>query len=162
MKKLLLFSTILLLSLPILTSCKNTNNHATTTTSSSALDIETQKVDGIGKATVIDGLEITINKPEKKAITDEKGDKILYTFHVKGKNISSVTKGLGSIDFSLETKDGKQHSVSTNYTVFGQELDANQEIEGDLYFELNKNDSIEQLIYLVSDQKHIAWDLNKN
>lgn len=147
----------------MLTGCKKNNNTPKNSTSSSSeLNIETQKIDGLGKANVIDGLEITVNKPEKKEIKDSKKDMILYTIHVKGKNISSVSKGLGSIDFRLQTKDGKQHSVSTKYNIFGKEINPNEEIEGDLYFELDKKDDVDQLVYLLSDQKHIVWNLNNN
>ncbi|MFN6834531.1 DUF4352 domain-containing protein [Enterococcus hirae] len=163
MKKIILLCTVLLLSIPMLTGCKKNNNTPKNSTSSSSeLNIETQKIDGLGKANVIDGLEITVNKPEKKEIKDSKKDMILYTIHVKGKNISSVSKGLGSIDFRLQTKDGKQHSVSTKYNIFGKEINPNEEIEGDLYFELDKKDDVDQLVYLLSDQKHIVWNLNNN
>lgn len=163
MKKILILSMVVLLSIPMLTSCKNNNKNTlkNSTSSSSELNIETQQINSLGEASVIDGLEITVNKPEKKEIKDDKKDKVLYTIHVKGKNISSVSKGLGSIDFRLQTKDGKQHSVSTKYNIFGQEINPDEEIEGDLYFELDKKDDVDQLVYFLSDQKHIAWNLNE-
>lgn len=162
MKKILLLCIVLLLSTPILTSCKNNykNTSKNSTSSNKELNIETQKINDLDKTNVIDGLEITVNKPDKKEINGDKKGKILYTIHVKGKNISSASKGLGSIDFRLQTKDGKQHSVSTNYNILGQEIEPDQEIEGDLYFELDKKDTLDQLVYFLSDKKHIVWNLN--
>ncbi|EPI05404.1 hypothetical protein D920_00117 [Enterococcus faecalis 13-SD-W-01] len=163
-KNILLLGTLLSCTISILAGCNFANEHADdkkTVSSSSTLNVETQSINSLGEPTVIEGLEITIKEPEKKEVINEKENKILYTINIKGKNISSVSKGIGSIDFRLQTKDGKKFSVSKDYNIFGKELNTNEEVEGDLYFVLSKKESVDQLVYLLNDQKHITWDLNK-
>lgn len=163
-KNILLLGTLLSCTISILVGCNFSSEQADdkkTVSSSSTLNVETQNINSLGEPTVIEGLEITINKPEKKEVINEKENKILYTINIKGKNISSVSKGIGSVDFRLQTKNGKNFSVSKDYNIFGKELNTNEEVEGDLYFVLSKKESVDQLIYLLNDQKNISWDLNK-
>lgn len=114
---------------------------------------------GIGKTTVIDGVEISVSNLQNNSISNDKGKKSLCSIEVKGKNISSFTKGLGAIDFKLVTTDGKRHDVSNNYNVFGSEIDTDKDIKGTLYFELSDKETPSKLEYTPNDKALMIWNL---
>ena len=113
------------------------------------------------KTTVVDGLEITISDMQtREAVGENQTKQTLYSFHVKGKNISFSEKGLGSVDFVLKTADGKEHTISENYNIFGNGISENEEIEGDLYYLLDKDTEVKSLEYKPVDKVLMTWELN--
>lgn len=113
------------------------------------------------KTTVVDGLEITISDMQtREAVGENQAKQTLYSFHVKGKNISFSEKGLGSVDFVLKTADGKEHTISENYNIFGNGISENEEIEGDLYYLLDKDTEVKGLEYKPVDKVLMTWELN--
>ncbi|WP_348921855.1 DUF4352 domain-containing protein [Enterococcus rotai] len=152
----------------LLVGCNaKTNNVKDTDSSGNGAKIEQvtkkdgSKAEDKGTPVVVDGIEITISDMQtREAVGEKQAKQTLYSFHVKGKNISFSEKGLGSIDFILKTKDGKEHTISENYNIFGDGIDENEEIEGDLYFLLDNDAEVESLEYKPLDDVLMTWELN--
>lgn len=163
MKKKIL---IIGLGLTLLLASCDANENNKTDSSGNSIKIEKKenkktKEEKSDKITVVDGLEITISDMQaREAVGDKQTKQTLYSFHVKGKNISFSEKGLGSVDFVLKTADGKEHTISENYNIFGNGVLENEEIEGDLYYLLDKAAEVRSLEYKPVDKVLMTWELN--
>lgn len=109
---------------------------------------------------VIDGLEITVSQLETSNIIVDGQNKKLYGFDVHGKNISSVAKGLGAIDFVLTTEDGKEYELDDSISAFGNELKQEEEIEGKIYFSIESGKKVKTVGYKPSNEVLISWEIN--
>ena len=162
-KKILILSLGLTL---LLTGCNAKENNKTDGSGESVKieqkkDTKKSKEEKSDKTTVVEGIEITVSDMQtREAVVENQKKQTLYSFHVKGKNISFSEKGLGSVDFVLKTVDGKDHTISENYNIFGNGIAENEEIEGDLYYLLDKDVEVKSLEYKPVDKVLMTWKLN--
>ncbi|MBO0481018.1 DUF4352 domain-containing protein [Candidatus Enterococcus courvalinii] len=113
------------------------------------------------QTSVAEGIRFTISQPKKEKKQELGKEKILYTFQVKGENVSSNSKGLGSIDFVLETTDRKEVDIDPTMATFGDELKPTKSLSGPVTFSLNKTEKPKKLIYKLGDKKTAEWDVKE-
>lgn len=144
----------------ILGACSNHTDTTETKRDSSEKQTQTQKkAENASTYKVIDGLKIKVNKPEVDEKISKNKTQNLYTFTISGENVSSVAKGLGSIDFALKTKDGKILGLDYTMAMFGDEIKPGKKIEGKVSFALDKNQTPAELLYKPSDKVLAEWDV---
>lgn len=149
MKKISLLITILLLVMSGCTQKKERENE------NSIKLVEEESV-------VIDGLEIQFSEVKTTDIVTQKDDeRILYTFPVTGKNLSSVSKGLGATDFKLVAMDGKTYEIDHSFVIFGDSVAPGERIEGELNFSLEGKTLPEKLTYQPTDKVVKTWKIKK-
>lgn len=140
--------------------------HAATKSNNDKTQITKQKAtdNQFNKPIVANGMEITVKKLKTvdSANGTTKSSKNLYGFDISGKNISSGTKkGLGAIDFTLKTTDGKTHQIDDRVNNFGNEVSEGETVSGKAYFSIKKSEQVEALQYKPIDKVLISWQLNK-
>lgn len=114
------------------------------------------------ESVVIDGLEILFSEVEMTDIVNSNEDeRFLYTFPVTGKNISSVSKGLGAADFKLVDTDGKTYEIDHTFVIFGDSVAPGETIEGELNFSLAGTALPEKLTYQPIDEVVRTWKIKK-
>ncbi len=110
------------------------------------------------ESVIVNGLELELSGFEEKKMLDvNQKEQDVYTVHVKGKNVSSSNKGLGAIDFILETKDGKEVEVTSDLASFGGEVKTSGTIEGDLFFTLKSNQEPSEVQYKPEKDDLYSW-----
>ncbi|MSD83867.1 DUF4352 domain-containing protein [Lactobacillus curvatus] len=162
MKKLVMlmsFSSILLLG-----ACSTKENSASKANNDTAQTTKQKETTNqFNKAIVANGMEITVKKLKTvdSANGTTKSSKNLYGFDISGKNISSGTKkGLGAIDFTLKTTDGKTHQIDDRVNNFGNEVSEGETVSGKAYFSINKGEKVQSLQYKPMNKVLISWQLN--
>lgn len=135
----------------LLSACSGSRNTNETTKVESAKE---------SKSTIIDGIKIKIKKQELDEITVDGKIKQLLTFTVSGENISSTERGLGSVDFILKTKDGKELEVDPSMTMFGEAISPGKTLTGKVSFTLNEKQTATKLIYKPLDKKLAEWEVS--
>lgn len=108
---------------------------------------------------VINGMKITIENQEvNDKIVD--GETLqLYTFTITGKNMSSMSTGLGSIDFILKTKEGDIVEYDHSLAMFGNEILTGESLEGQVSFVLDKEQEADKLVYRPGEEELAEWDV---
>ena len=153
-KKIISYITCLALLVVILSGCGvqgNTKNNDKTNTSQ-----ESKVTDSI----IINGLELKLSGFEQKKMIDENQKEIqVYTAHVFGKNVSSSEKGLGAIDFILNTDKDTEVKVTTKLSSFGSSISSGKEVKGDLYFEIPKGENPNSISYAPVDKNLYKWKI---
>ncbi|MBC9722798.1 MAG: DUF4352 domain-containing protein [Lactobacillus sp.] len=147
------------LSLVLLLSACSTQKKSsnTTDTTGTAESSQITKND-----TIVDGIELKVSGVTKKTVVDAKKKKCtVYFAKVEGKNVSSSAKGLGAIDFLLKMKDGKEKEVSTDLNSFGNEIQPEATIKGELYFPLKENEIPKSIEYKPANDVLYSWNVNK-
>ncbi|WP_165005475.1 DUF4352 domain-containing protein [Enterococcus sp. ZJ1668] len=109
---------------------------------------------------VADGLRISVSKPSVDKSNNGEQKQTIYTFQVIGENISSDTKGLGSIDFVLVTTDGQKVNIDPEMESFGDEIPAEKKLEGPVAFVLTEDQKPAQLLYQIDGETLAQWDVN--
>ncbi|EUJ17338.1 hypothetical protein PGRAN_16092, partial [Listeria grandensis FSL F6-0971] len=101
MKKIIIAGSIA--ALTVLGACsantdtKEETKKAATDTKKPATD---NKKTAKSEPIVVNGIQLTLDGQEiTKAISKDQKEQNVYTFRVTGKNVSSINKGLGSVDF---------------------------------------------------------------
>ncbi|MEG0256181.1 DUF4352 domain-containing protein [Vagococcus sp.] len=149
MKKLLI--SIGLGMVLLLSACSGSENKNETTKVETAAE---------SKSVVIDGIRIKIKKQELDEITVDGKIKQLLTFTVSGENISSTEKGLGSVDFILKTKDGKELEVDPSMVMFGDAISPGKTLTGKVSFTLNEKQTATKLVYKPLDKELAEWEVS--
>ncbi|MFZ4870757.1 DUF4352 domain-containing protein [Enterococcus entomosocium] len=108
---------------------------------------------------IISGLKIKIDKQEINQKKTKDGDHELYTFTITGENMGSVAAGLGSIDFLLETEDGKLLELDHTMAMFGNEIAVGETITGQVSFALEEGQVAKKLIYKPGEEQLAEWDV---
>lgn len=167
MKKIIIAGSIA--ALTVLGACSaNTDTKDTNTTKEetkkAATDTKKPATDNKKTAKsepiVVNGIQLTLDGQEiTKAISKDQKEQNVYTFRVTGKNVSSINKGLGSVDFILKTKDNKTLETDYNYTAFGGEIKPEKSLSGPVSFTLNKDQKATKLIYRIGKKEMMSWDV---
>ena len=115
----------------------------------------------LGKAIVVDGLELTLNQLKTTTVSKNEGKetKSLYGFDINGNNISTTKLGLGAIDFVVITTDGKEYRIDDTVSNFGNEIEPEKTISGKAYFAIDKEQKIEQIQYKPMDKVLASWNV---
>lgn len=130
------------------------------TTKAKNADSSSKQIDKTTDSIIIDGMQITLSGfEEKKMINTDNKEIQVYTVHIKGENVSSFEKGLGAIDFVLTTNQENELVVTNNLISFGNSVGSGKQIEGDLYFELSKDEKPESVTYRPGDDDLYTWDI---
>lgn len=153
------FVIIALLGSLLLAGCQNQSEKSA---DESQLKVETTKqMENKDGTVIIDGIEMKLSKPEVKKVVSDKKEQKTYTVHVKGKNISSTAKGLGSIDFSGKSEKEKEIAVDSNFSLFGDEIAPEKSVEGDLHFTVDKKDTLKEISYKPGKDSLITWEMKQ-
>lgn len=165
------FFVIMFLLFGGLTGCTSENGSKSIDSSSQDSVIESKRESNELKAqpsdvkldlespTVIDGIEITLKKMEDSNVISDGKKKTLYSFEVKGKNITSDVKGLGAIDFFMVTEDGKLYSIDDTISNFGDELKPDKEISGKLIYSIDSGKKVKAISYKPADDILASWKI---
>lgn len=153
MKKIVTGLALVSLILSI-SACKNTKESENQETKNEN-EIVNKNLDTL----IADGLKISVSEPNKEKKNDGKKMQVVYTFHVKGENVSSSERGLGSIDFVLETKDQKILQPDPDMETFGDDIVPGKTIKGPVSFTLDENQKPEKLMYQISDKTLAEWQV---
>ncbi|MBO1298685.1 MULTISPECIES: hypothetical protein [unclassified Enterococcus] len=144
----------LLLILLFVAGCSNeTDTKTDATASSDAAKQVTQP------QTVVGGLKISIDKQEINQKKTEDGDRVLHTFTITGENMGSVSAGLGSIDFLLQTENGDLVELDHTMAMFGNEIAVGESLTGNVSFELEEEQQASKLIYQTGEDQLAEWDV---
>ena len=123
-------------------------------------DIDKAETVKTTKSTIVDGIKLKVIKQELDEIKIEGKTKQLLTFTVSGENISSIERGLGSVDFVLKTKDGKEVDVDPSMVMFGEAISPGKILEGKVVFTLNEKQTATKLIYKPLEEALAEWEVS--
>lgn len=112
------------------------------------------------KSTIVDGIKLKLKKQELDEITIDGKTKQLFTFTVSGENIASTERGLGSVDFVLKTKDGKEVDVDPSMVMFGEAISPGKTLEGKVVFTLDEKQTATKLIYKPLEEALAEWEVS--
>lgn len=161
--KKLAFATIFLTIL-FLGACSGTVDESKNTSDSKSKNTSDSESKStlLEEPVVINGIEFTVKEQKKvnSIITDDKKEYELYRFEIFGKNLSyQKSSGFGSNEFVVVTTDGKEQVPDSRMTYFGEEIEGNKELIGDLYFSLEDDQKIEKLQYKIDGKLIHSWDI---
>ncbi|RDX01360.1 DUF4352 domain-containing protein [Listeria kieliensis] len=109
---------------------------------------------------MVDGLKIDIKNLEVNKNVNTK--KEIYTFTVKGENRSSVSLGLGSIDFALKTTSNKLIEPDPAMKAFGDNIFPGKSLKGFVSFSVPETTKIKALVYKPKNKELIKWTVSKD
>ncbi|MBC1521344.1 DUF4354 domain-containing protein [Listeria aquatica] len=139
-----------------LIACSNDTGKSKQT---SANGEDVQQVGAKARDKVIDGIRIKVEQRHIDEKVKNQKTQLLYTFVISGENVSSVNKGLGSIDFILKTKSGKEVRVDSSMAMFGDEIEPGKRIKGKVSFALDKKQIGTKLVYKPVNKELAEWDV---
>lgn len=139
------------------TTAAETNTDGTADTSGAVSIGNQPENNGI----VVEGLKVSLDQVEINEATKDGETKKLYTFTVTGENLSSDNKGLGSIDFQLETKNHERVELDYTLATFGNEIKPGESLTGKVSFMVDEDDQANKLLYVVQDKTLAEWEIAK-
>lgn len=123
-----------------------------------SVDAEEKKTSTKEKTIIVEGLQLDLTKQQvTPSLSKDKKEQKVYLFTITGKNLSTMKKGLGSADFVLKTKDGKQLAPDYHLASFGSEIQPNKSLTGNISFTLKKDQQADKLIYQLNNKDITSW-----
>ncbi|EUJ33812.1 hypothetical protein MFLO_01250 [Listeria floridensis FSL S10-1187] len=110
----------------------------------------------------VDNMKITLENSDVSKVSNknDSGEKV-YSFKVKGENVSNDQKGLGTTDFVLKTSDGKTVAPDYSYASFGDSFEKGESLTGTVYFVLKKDIKPTELQYKPADDVAATWEVKE-